>query len=572
MPQNNVRIPQCAHDALEKERAIRGLSRDETVRQLLTEYIDEQRELSGDDDSGDDRLTHVSTVMRHPLPAGRGRAKPGVSLRFRASRELIEEAKQLAYILPGQSRSRGHHDYQARPLTDAVMTAIARVQSFEDDVLRGIKPRIRQRAATGLWRLVAASTLSGSEWEILVAANAEDDERREAVKRGQRVGPVSPVVRVADELKEGDKSWHGRHRSLVAQELAQYLLSGPDADENEKILYDQDPRDVKWSDLRVDHAVHLREEGIVGFEGRGAGVVWRTRRQLQLDDLHKWLIDTEDPPTSGDAHALVMEPPGWKLLMPTAWRPLVLSATEPVSAGWGAHIDSGKVLKIAAGSKRLIWPTIRTPAGTGPVPGLEHVVAQAKSLRPEQIVEVLLRYIDDDEPGKAHVKTVDATTVRYPGDDNVKLDISRPLPVPAWTAYNLGIISADTRDKLVAAATALNHQHMADVIRAASNDPRYANLVPLLREAHKDGDITRFKKLADRAKKDFNIARPFHLMRGTTLAQQLGVGADPATISWLTRYLVRNTKRCLELSMEETSRHAFARFSALTQGKGGSAF
>ncbi|BCN56629.1 hypothetical protein RE9425_50190 (plasmid) [Prescottella equi] len=574
MPQNNVQLPQCAYDALEKVKADRALSRDKTVRQLLTEYIDDQHTRSGEDDVADDRLTHISTLMRHPLPAGRGQPKPGTSLVFRAPSEVIEEAKRLAFALPGQSRTRGHHDYQARPLTDAVMTAIARVQPFDDDILRRVEmPLIRQRAAAGLWRLVVAATLSGSEWEVLEAAYAEAQERSNAESIGRRPGPVSPIVRVADELKEGNQSWHAPQRSLIARKIARQLLSGPLAAENEQILYEQDPRDRRWNDLLVEYTFHMREHGIVRYEGRGAGVVWRTRRQLQLDELHKWLIVTAEPTPSGHPHALVMEPPGWKLIMPTSWRPIVRGAREPRPAGWDEHVTSGNVLEIEAGSKCVLWPTLPAPDGPCPVPRLEHVITQAKSLRPERIVEVLLRYIPDDDPDDDDREaTVEATAVRYPGDDNIKLDLARPIPIPAWTAHDLGFISAATRDRLAAETTALNIERMAETIRAAGNKPSCADLMPKLRAAHDAGNLTEFKKLADEAGEDFSIARPLHFMRGTSLARQVDTGAEPATISWLAGYLVRNTTRCLELSMEETSRHAFARFYALAQGKDGTAF
>lgn len=59
--QTNVRIPDCAWEALEVIRGDRGLSRDETVRQLLAEYVAQQeaREPA-------ERLTHISTLLRHP--------------------------------------------------------------------------------------------------------------------------------------------------------------------------------------------------------------------------------------------------------------------------------------------------------------------------------------------------------------------------------------------------------------------------------------------------------------------------------------------------------------------------
>lgn len=225
MLETNVRIPQCAADALDQVVEHRGLSRDATVRQLLAEYIENQRRRSGGDyDNSDNRLTHIATVMRYPAPADRGQPKSGVQLRLRLPENAAGDAKQLAFSVPGQSLTGGHHDYQARRLTDAVMTAIALVQPFSDSTLEGIKPLIRQRTARGLWRLVVASTLSGSEFKILEDAHAEKEVRDRELRKGRKVGRVSPTSRLADELKEGDQAWHGMRRRFAVTYFAKALL------------------------------------------------------------------------------------------------------------------------------------------------------------------------------------------------------------------------------------------------------------------------------------------------------------------------------------------------------------
>lgn len=58
--ETNVRLPYCALDALAAVMDRRGTSRDETVRQLLAEHVELQETRDPDD-----RLTHISTVLRY---------------------------------------------------------------------------------------------------------------------------------------------------------------------------------------------------------------------------------------------------------------------------------------------------------------------------------------------------------------------------------------------------------------------------------------------------------------------------------------------------------------------------
>lgn len=65
--ETNVRIPQCAWDALAVIAAVRRVSRDEAVRQVLDEHVNLQEKRDPRD-----RRTHISTVLRYP-PAPRYR-------------------------------------------------------------------------------------------------------------------------------------------------------------------------------------------------------------------------------------------------------------------------------------------------------------------------------------------------------------------------------------------------------------------------------------------------------------------------------------------------------------------
>jgi hypothetical protein len=132
--ETNVWLPACALAAVKAVAARRGLSRDETIRQLLDEHLEAQ-ELRG----SDVRLTHISTVLRYPPTLGRRKHRwvPefGGPLRLRLRPGVADRARAVSLRLPGQFQ-RAHRDYQSRQLTDAVMTAIAVQEPFTDHIPR----------------------------------------------------------------------------------------------------------------------------------------------------------------------------------------------------------------------------------------------------------------------------------------------------------------------------------------------------------------------------------------------------------------------------------------------------
>jgi len=163
--ETNVRIAPCTLQALSRITARRGTSRDETVRQLLTEHVASQEQ-----EHPEDRLTHISTVLRYPRPPRwRGDPRTDVPLRVRAPADLLERARAVSLRLPGQ-HPRAYRDYQGRMLTDAVTTAIARDEPFDDDFLTGLLPLLRHGAALGLWRLTTAATSTRPERRLRLAA------------------------------------------------------------------------------------------------------------------------------------------------------------------------------------------------------------------------------------------------------------------------------------------------------------------------------------------------------------------------------------------------------------------
>ncbi|MFE7713338.1 hypothetical protein ACFU6I_48310 [Streptomyces sp. NPDC057486] len=85
--ETNVRLPLCALDALAAVMAKQqqGTSRDATVRRLLAEHVERQEQ-----EDPDDRLTHISTVLRYPPPRWRKDPRKDRPLRLRASADLLE--------------------------------------------------------------------------------------------------------------------------------------------------------------------------------------------------------------------------------------------------------------------------------------------------------------------------------------------------------------------------------------------------------------------------------------------------------------------------------------------------
>ena len=90
--ETNVRLPLCAFDALAVVAARRGTSRDEAIRQVLGEHVELQ-----ENREPEDRLTHVSTVLRYPAPPRwRGDPRADRPLRLRLACGVIERARAVS--------------------------------------------------------------------------------------------------------------------------------------------------------------------------------------------------------------------------------------------------------------------------------------------------------------------------------------------------------------------------------------------------------------------------------------------------------------------------------------------
>jgi hypothetical protein len=143
--ETNVRLLPCVIEALMRIAVRRGISRDAAARQVLAEHLDAQEAREPED-----RLTHISTVLRYPPPT-RGDKRVDQPLRLRLPPGMVDRARAVSLRLPGQHQ-RAHKDYQARSLTDSMVTAIAVQEFFTDETLDGLLPLLRHKAAVGLWQ------------------------------------------------------------------------------------------------------------------------------------------------------------------------------------------------------------------------------------------------------------------------------------------------------------------------------------------------------------------------------------------------------------------------------------
>jgi len=535
--ETNVRVLPAAREALDDLARQLGLSRDAAVRQLLDEHLDAQEAL---DDV--DRLTHISTVMRHPLPAPDGPAASLVPLRLRLDDGVAQRARAVSLRLPGQYQ-RARREYQARLLTDAVTTAIARRAPFSDETLDGLMPLLRHGAALGLWRLAYQIVCTDSEHELFMlaaVAAAQRAEQSPSVAAGR-------LERVADVLREEDVGWHHSHRFRVVQQIVRRILP-EGAHRMERVLYEQ--TSPLWQKLLATVSSPERRRSLFGefpplpgsFEGRGGTAIWRAGRKLDHADLVLWLRETVRP---NAARSMRMGEPGWLLRVPVRWRPCLFPANEPLPSQWQAHVDGGRVLRLDAGRWTMVWPVVRSAvAGAGliAVPRIDRVFAAARRLSPVSLVELLLVQL----PGEWAVVTGRA-------DDEWEL---HPIDVPADLAYRLGLISDELRQQLVRDARAETRAAMNRVIAdAEAKNPERARK---LREF--TNSPTEFGWLAWKDGTAFVATKPTWRWSVRSLGS---VVADAATtedaVSYLTRELAWRVKQRLERAMQEAWTAAFVK-------------
>lgn len=515
-------------------------SRDAALRRLLEQHVQRQDALAPDD-----RRTHISTVLRYPRPPRfRNHPKPGSPLRLRIDADVLEQAKQLALRLPGQSE-RAHRDYAARLLTDAMMTAIASEEPFDDEFLAGLLPMLRHGSALGLWLLAVAAT--GTDPERAV---------REAAKHARTATPTEfdpeeharrrKLLLVDEALDE--VAWHDDTRFTVATNIARRRLVGPHAPRYEHILY---TRGGPWEEERrafaapgVSRAHELRVSGNADLtwiredvphwfdeSGRGAGAVWRARRRVELDDLVEWL-------EADASQRRVVDAPGWVVHRPPGWRahrpPLgTMSDLPEPFASWRAD---GRVIAFAFGDRRALWPLMRSAqAGQWqPVDGFEPVVAAAQQVTPTQLagfIESVL--VDWADPGS---------------------DERQDLQLPADGARKHGFIDAYEHALLMAQAREATLQAMHRIVAELPSAKRVYR--EALSEIAADGNVRGFERVADRAGVPFSAAKAMWHWPSRTIVEQLdNMPAD--ALQWLAWWTYKGCHRLLNAAAHEEWKAGF---------------
>ncbi|GAA5015370.1 hypothetical protein [Actinopolymorpha pittospori] len=527
--ETNVRIPPCAFDALATVAARRGASRDETVRQLLNAHIERQERWEADD-----RLTHISTVLRYPRPPRwRGDQRTDKPLRLRLAPGQMLRARAVSLKLPGQ-RQRAHHDYPARLLTDAVMTAIAMEEDFTDEFLEGLLPVLRHSSALGLWQLAVAATITTPEH--LVYQGAED-------WYGRRLTPEAPrfsrhALLVAEALDD-EVAWHSPVRFQVATNIARHKLTGANAEANEQMLYEQQ---AEWHALRQrlrkpgpERAQYLRTTTSYDWTGRGGTAVWRAERRVAVQDLEEWLVKG-DP---GGSVERVVSPPEWSVQVPGAWRALTFP-TMPTPQPYATWAAEGRVLTFPYNNKQAVWPLTARQGRHGwePVPDIEPIISPARKLRSDQIVgfieAVLINWNDGDEDSVSHHR----------------------LHLPVDKAFDFGLITAEEQREARAQARTATLRTMDEIIDKLTEHERH--LRPGLERAK--GDARRFGRLAKEAGVRFRITRAMWPWPGRSVVDELSAGTRPALLDFLADWAYRNSQLVLEQSMEAAWDQAFDRY------------
>lgn len=523
-----------------------GTSRDATVRRLLAEHVERQEQTDADD-----RLTHISTVLRYPPPP-RWRKDPRQDrpLRLRADADLLERARAVSLVLPGQYQ-RAFRDYQSRALTDAVMTAIAVAEVFTDDFLDGLPPLLHHRAARNLWRLATAGLCTGPERALLEAAVAARDAT--AGTPETVLDPDTQHLLALMTALEKDVAWHSPARFQVAANIARELLTGPQAEANERLLQEEGE---DWNDLYLDilyanedRQAHL-QRGTTSYDwsGRGGGAVWRAERQVSLDNLGDWLTG----PVQTDTGEYVVRPPGWVLTHPPGWHALDLDPTHTgrLPQPYATWTDQGRALAFPYRGKQAVWPLQRQPNRPGfePVPGAEALLAPAAGLKPEQVlsyIEALLvdwnhQFDTEDEP-----------------------DLRLALDVPVGKAYDFDLISAEERQRAMAEARAATLNSMDEIIDLLADDGCDEEDLQYLRQLRRN--VSQFAQVAKCL--DPSIGARFQVHKATwrwpglSVAGEFLAGTSTDMVQWLATVAHTRSSLITQQSMQQAWTYAFDRYA-----------
>jgi hypothetical protein len=515
--QTSIHVPACAVEAVAYISGVRGLSRDETLRQVLAEHVDRQLELDEPD-----RVTHISTIMRHPLkPIHPGAAPdPRIRLSMRLPEDLAANARAVALVLPGQTRGGGIADYQARRLTDSVMTAIAAVTPLSDDVLGGLRGCIRHQAAIGLWRLAVAATLTREEQRVIDHARSRVD------------GHARRVVEI---LREEDSAWHDQFRVQVVRYLVRhFLIEGAD---EEMMLYDQ--RDgQEWAEIRDElERFGLADERFDGFEGwslnlegRGGSHVWRLRRRVELEEVCRWLWTTRHH-AADEERTLDVRLPRWTLQVPAGWTAVPAAPLDRLPPEARQSVAAGRILLLHTSNPEqwFLWPLDGNDPRGEPflVSGLADVTAALAGRRsripPEGIAELLLVVVED----------------------------WLAVDMPVHIAHRSGLIDDDTRDDLIIRAHRETRDRMEEFVQLARSELSPQHVEDLASAMDSPSAFVRIayreglpESLAEHLPSDL-VVPPVCTWPVTSLAHAIAGHMSTPALTWLARHLLRNLRSLL---------------------------
>ncbi|MGW5782036.1 hypothetical protein [Streptomyces sp. NPDC003863] len=513
---------------------------------MLAEHVEHQESADPED-----RLTHISTVLRYPPPP-RWRKDPRTDrpLRLRLPASLPDRARAVSLRLPGQY-PRAHHDYVGRALTDAVMTAIAAAEPFTDDFLDGLFPLLRHRAAHNLWRLASVALCTRPEFHLLHAA--------EDVRNRMEVTPGAPLdseeQRLLDVVAalEEDVAWHSPARFVVVNNLARELLTGAGAEESECMLYEggQD-----WYLLYQD-TLNAREEkrqalleGTTDydFSGRGGTAVWRAERQVTLQHFEDWLVGR----TGGTSAQMLTAPPGWMVVRPATWLAAAPALTREgqLPEPFPQWVSEGRVLAFPHRNKQALWPLQRSQRAPGwePVPDVEPLLAPARTLQADKVL--------------GYIEAVLIEWNHQFDDDDEEPAVLIALDTPVDGAHDIGLITAEERQHAMAEARERTLRDMDKIIVAFQDDGVDAELLQLLRDAR--GRFREFKSLAKRI--DARVGSRLQVRKalwrwpGRSAAAEFCTGSSADLVQWLAAAAHERSSLTLEQVMQQAWHDAFDRY------------
>jgi hypothetical protein len=352
------------------------------------------------------------------------------------------------------------------------------------------------------------------------------------------------LLLVAEALDE-EVSWHSPLRFTVAASIARGMLSGANAEANERILYEQRP---EWNEKRLDlcHSIYKaflwREASVKSdWSGRGGAAVWRAHRRVEQQDFENWLMRRSRDNSPVERH---VRPPGWLVRSPNTWRTCVIPTWKTeVPERFSRWLATGRLLAFPAQERQVLWPLtpIPDPPGWETVPGIEPVINAAKGLRPHQISGF-----------------IEAVLVDWGSDDAEHRDSVGPVRIPSSKALDFGFIDLDEYRRAMAGAREATRRRMIDVIKMLNEHEHRlrAELTAAM------GNAGLFAQMASRRGIEFSAVKATWTWPRRSLADEVLAGTRGDAVEWLAGWFHRTCIRTLQRSMDQAWHAAFDHHSA----------